>query len=284
MPALRVSEHMAPSPTLAAKRLADLPMRPGMTTWCGPNGGCNMCWHWNACCMHALILNPMSQVLGVWSQVETAIGVLHGASTLWKWMPNTNKLFKHKRYINHFLVALFLHLAPYSPKAWQMFGMPSNCALHLGNAMTKQNIFNMSHRQIQPVKYQAPGVHETDMDRSSLFGLVLILDRHLFEVPLRGPRVWGEHHRHDHTVGCWNAMSTCSYLLDNVSQELLCLLHHWLAILIGALTESWLRSGPLWCTWCKTDSIATSFLLEMYFLRWWIDSSWSLNASNHQGT
>ena len=87
----------------------------------------------------------------------------------------------------------FFHVAPHSPKAWKIFGLPSNFALHLGNAMTKLNVnmFGMSCWQIQPMKYQRPRAHETHMDRWSLFGLLLILDHHLLEVPRCGPRVQG---------------------------------------------------------------------------------------------
>ena len=185
----------------------------------------------------------------------------------------------------------FFHVAPHSPKAWKIFGLPSNFALHLGNAMTKLNvnIFGMSRWQIQPMKYQRPRAHETDMDRWSLFDLLLILDHHLLEVPLAdlGYRdVQGE--QHGGPSHCWVLednfkMIKCSWL-DNLSQDLLCLLHHWLAILLGALTESWLRSRPLWCTWCKMDSIETIYFSKMNHLWWWTDSSWSLKVSNHQGT
>jgi hypothetical protein len=76
--------------------------------------------------------------------------------------------------------------------------------------------------------------------------------------------------QHGDPSHCWVLegnfkMIKCSWL-DNLSQDLLCLLHHWLAILLGALTESWLRSRPLWCTWCKMDSIETICFSKMNHL------------------
>ena len=203
MPALWVSEHMAPSPTLAAKRLADLPMRPGIVIWCGPNAGCNMCWHWSACCMHALtFLTPSRRFLmfDVKLKLQLVSWMVRLTLALWKWSQarthcsNTANTSQTCTSTN-FMVALFFPCGtPFTKSLKDIRIAIKFCIeLRLGNAMTKLNvnIFGMSRWQIQPMKYQRPRAHETDMDRWSLFDLLLILDHHLLEVPLCGPRVQG---------------------------------------------------------------------------------------------